>query len=233
MSRASSLHRLQELDLELARSRERIDEIRLILEDDEAVVRTRAALDVAKEKQAEMRSNHSRAEHAVASQRSKIEQTEKTLYSGTVRNPKELQDRQQEAESLKRYLLVLEDRLLDEMIALEEADQRVRSASADLAEAEELFNSTHADLTAELEGLQSDITRLETEHEAALADVEARDLELYNELRERIGGHVVALAQDGSCSICGVDLSSSEFQTIRAGDEVTRCRQCGRILYAG
>jgi predicted nucleic acid-binding Zn-ribbon protein len=233
MSRASSLHRLQELDLGLARSRKRIDEIRLVIEDDEAVVQTREVLDGAKETQSVMSSEHSRAEHAVASQRSKIEQTEKTLYSGTVRNPKELQDRQQEAESLKRYLVVLEDRLLDAMIALEDSEQKVQAASGKLAEAEELFNSTHAELTAELEELKSEIARLETEHDAALADVGTDDLQLYNALREKIGGHVLALAQDGSCSICGVDLSSSEFQSIRTSDNLIRCRQCGRILYAG
>jgi predicted nucleic acid-binding Zn-ribbon protein len=51
------------------------------------------------------------AEAEVGRQKVKIEQSESNLYSGNVKNPKELQDLQNEIAALKRYLITLEDRV--------------------------------------------------------------------------------------------------------------------------
>ncbi|NIS82105.1 MAG: hypothetical protein GTO14_18285 [Anaerolineales bacterium] len=233
MSRVSSLHRLQELDQALDKNRERVEEILRILEDDSKIVHLKQALREVEDILQKARASHSKADHIVASQRAKIEQTERTLYSGTVRNPKELQDRQQEAESLKRYLVTLEDRLLDAMIELEEAEARHDAASNELSQAEGTRAAEHQDLTSEKERLLADISRKEAEREAALTDVDVEDLELYNTLRARFAGRVVSVEQDGNCSACGVELARSLLQELRTGDDLIRCRQCGRVLYAG
>ena len=92
MSRAHSLYRLQEIDLALDNNHARLAEIQSILSDSEelqqAIENLAQAETTLKEIQAVLKS----AEHAVESQRSKIEETEATLYSGLIKNPKELQD---------------------------------------------------------------------------------------------------------------------------------------------
>lgn len=233
MSRASSLYRLQQLDLELDHSRPRIEEIKAILEDDREIVRHRQALSEAEEKLKTARKANSKADHAVSSQRSKIERTEKTLYGGTVRNPKELQDRQQEAESLKRFLGTLEDRLIEAMIALEEAQFQRDTADETLGAALKSRDAQHEDLNQERDQLMAAITRMEAEREAALVDVDRQDLNLYDELRKQAGSIAIALVQEGNCSACGLGLAQSIQQSIRSGNELVRCGQCRRILYAG
>ena len=233
MSRASSLYRLQQLDLELDDNRSRIEEINAILEDDAVIARHRQTLAEADAQLKIAGAANLKAEHAVATQRSKIERTEKALYGGAVKDPKELQDRQQEVESLKRFLATLEDRLIEIMIHLEEAQSQQANVDDDLASAQKSQDAQHKDLIQEGERLTANISRMEAEREAALANVEQQDLKLYDDLRKQAGGIGIALLQDGNCSACGLGLAQSMQQSIRSGTELIKCGQCRRVLYAG
>jgi predicted nucleic acid-binding Zn-ribbon protein len=233
MSRVSSLYRLQQIDEILDRSQDRIEEIKRILADDEEIIKKKKVVEEKKAKFDTTRKAHTKANDEVTSQRSKIEQTERMLYGGTVRDPKELQDRQQEAESLKRYLVTLEDRLLDAMIELDEAEKSLTSASDDLSQSEASRASMHEDLIKEQDQLTTEIARFQAEREAAVSDVDDADLDLYESLRKRFAGMVIALERESSCSACGMELASSTRQELFTGDNLIRCRQCSRILYAG
>jgi hypothetical protein len=233
MSRASSLYRLQQLDIELMNSHERVEEIHQILEDDKEVVRLREVLETNETELKTAKNAHTTARHDVDTQRAKIERTEKTLYGGFVQNPKELQERQQEAESLRRYLTTLEDRLLEAMIHLDETQEERDAADEALARALENQAHLHKDLNLELESLLAKIERLDGEREAALASVVQGDQALYETLHKRLGGKAIVLVHEGGCSACGLVLAHSVQQSIRSGSDLVRCDQCGRILYAG
>jgi predicted nucleic acid-binding Zn-ribbon protein len=75
------------------------------------------------------------------------------------------------------------------------------------------------------------IAKAEGEREAALISVNAEDRVTYDTLRKQ-KRVAVALLSEGSCSLCGVAPSSSRVQAARAGGELVRCNNCGRILYA-
>jgi predicted nucleic acid-binding Zn-ribbon protein len=233
MSRASSLYRLQELDLELEGCRNRVEEIKRILGDDEELNRRLGVLERAEAVVREESSAKTKAEHAVESQKTKMAQNEKALYGGAIHNPKELQDLQNKAEALQRFLTTLEDRLLEAMIQLEEAEKERDAASAKLDSLRESRGAQHADLQQEHQGLLDKIDRLGAEHEAAEASISPEDLALYQDLQHRLGDVVVALVQDGTCNACGVNLARSVQQSTHSGAEIVRCNQCNRILYAG
>jgi predicted nucleic acid-binding Zn-ribbon protein len=234
MSNAHSLYRLQRIDLALDKNNARLEEIHSILENSEELRKARNALTHAEDHLREQQSALKSAEHAVEIQRSKLEETESTLYSGTITNPKELQDLQMEAESLKRFLSTLEDRLLDAMMDLEQAENDVENTQSILEDTERLRNIEHQQLHQEQEQLTEDNDRLDGDREAALASVSIDDLTLYESLRERHGGAIVALLEeDGSCSMCGLSIAASLRQKIRSGKQIVQCNQCKRILYAG
>jgi len=233
VSRASSLYRLQEIDLAIDRARTRLTEIDRLLAGSAAVRAARAADERAQAALQVGQAAVKDAEHGVAGQRAKLETAERSLYGGSVRNPKELQDLQADVESLKRHLATLEDRLLEAMMALEELDGAAGRAAQALASAETAQRTEHASLAGEREQLLARTDALQGEREAALAGVAERDLALYSRLRESMGGNALALLRDDSCGACGVGLSAAECQTVRNSPEPVRCHQCGRILYAG
>jgi len=233
MSRASSLYRLQEIDSSLDRVQVRLAEIDHILQGSEVVQNRRMELAAAEAEWRGAQAATRTAEDAVTLQRGKIEQTEKNLYGGVIQNPKELQDLQQEAESLKRYLGTLEDRLLEEMVAAEEAENRRDEAQDLLATAEENVAEEHEQLHGESATLLADLRRLQAEREAGLESADQRDVALYTDLRQGMGSVVVARVNDGSCGVCGLILPASAIQAMRSGDKLERCIQCHRFLYAG
>ncbi len=233
MSRVSSLFRLQELDLLISRSHERIAEIDVLLASDEEVTTTRTDCECKEEQLAEARLENSKADHEVESQRAKIDNTQKALYGGSVTNPKELEDLQLESESLKRYLDTLEDRLLEKMVALEEAELKHAQASQKLTELIARKSGENELMTADRLDLLSTIERTKTEREAALSNISAEDLKTYEKFRRRFDGIALALLISGNCGVCGVDLARSKEQDIRGGNTLVYCDQCGRILYAG
>lgn len=234
MSRAHSLYRLQEIDLALDKNNARLEEIEEILQDSGELQKAYAALDQSVNILQETQSGLKGAEHAVETQRSKIEETENELYGGMITNPKELQDLQMEAESLKRYLSKLEDRLLDVMVDLEQAELDHETAQNIVTNLEQSRENAHRDLHAEQQHLEEENERLSGDREVALVSVSQEDLTLYEQIRMKQSGIVVAILEDdGSCSMCGLSLSASQQQVIRSGTHIEQCNQCRRILYAG
>lgn len=232
MSRPFLLFRLQGIDSQLDKARQRLQEIEKLLAEDEALRLARERLENAETDVQIKRKALRHAEEGVQEQRIKIEQTESTLYSGRVRNPKELQDMQNEASALKRFRSVLEDRQLEAMIAAEEAETLYQSAASEVEAAVSRAAMKNASLAEEQEGLQRETVRLETERHAAAGSIPEEDLRLYGQLRQQRRGIAVARLSGSSCAACGSTLNSALLSAARSPNNLTRCAGCGRILYA-
>jgi uncharacterized protein len=233
MSAPFKLFRLQQIDSQLDRARARLREIQVALEEDSAVRAARARLAAIEQELQERSKTLRRAEQDVTAQRIKIEQTEASLYGGKIRNPKELQDLENESAALKRYRDVLEDRQLDAMLAVEESEQAYAAAEAELEAVQEQAEAQNASLAREQSTLLKDVERQENERRAATSTLEASELSLYEQLRLSRNGIAVARVTDRACAACGSTLSAALLSAARSPNQITRCSTCNRILYAG
>lgn len=231
MSRASNLHRLQELELEIHRLTARSREIEESLAGSDQVARAKKKLDQAQKDLISARSAMGAIEAEVTAQESKIEKSETSLYGGSVTDPKQLEELQMESASLRRHLQTLEERQLEAMIELDEAETRYESAQADLERTEAQIAHEHAGLAQEMEQISAELERIHTEREAAEANVAGEDLSLYRRIQDKVGPRALATLQDGSCGACGMTVPASQLQAVRSTSEIARCGQCGRILY--
>lgn len=233
MSQPFKLYRLQQLDSQLDKISQRLNEVEAELQDDKdfqiASKRAESADRTLQEKKKELK----RAEENLQSQRSKIEQTESTLYSGKVKNPKELQDLENESAALNRYRAVLEDRLLEAMMAEEEARELFRDANHDQNEQSTILNLSQNKLKKEKKGLQADLEINKEERAAAVGSIPEKDLALYEQLRIQRRGIAVSKVTNKACSACGTTLSATLLHAARNPNQITRCETCSRILYAG
>lgn len=233
MSQPFKLYRLQQIDSQLDHQRARVAEIDAALSHNES-------LEIALDEEAhaaqilqEARRGLHKAEEGVKAQRLKIEQTSATLYGGRVRNPKELQDMQNELASLKRFINVLEDRQLENMLAVEDAEATHNGASEKLKTVKADTDKQQSELTSEKNNLLTLILKEETERQAAAAALPPADLEIYDQLRRTRRGVAVAKVADKACSACGATLSAALLQMAASPNQLTRCNSCGRILYSG
>lgn len=232
MSAALGLYRLQQVDSQMDAIRARLAVIQQTLEND---LELRAAAEAcsaaeALHKQAANALKQSEAE--VERQNAKIKQTEASLYSGSVKNPKELQDLQSEIVSLKKHLATLEERELEAMLRAEETEKKLEEAKAQLADIQSRLLTQRRDLVGESETLNKDLERLEAERQAVVRNVDEQSLKTYEGLRQHKRGVAVALLSEDSCSACGTTLTASQQQFARL-PQLFYCPTCGRVLYAG
>ena len=232
MSASLGLYRLQLIDSHMDEVRTRLEEIRQTLENDEEM--RRAKKQVNETEVALKLSRHSlkESEIEVNKQKQKIELSEANLYSGNVKNPKELQDLQNEVAALKRHLATLEDRQLEAMLEEETAEQAHRVVLEELEQVKTRLADQNQTLTAEQSDLNKDLERFEAERQAALSPLDANLLTIYDQLRQQKRGLAIAAVTDGACAACGTTLTPAQLQSIRSATQVINCPTCGRILYA-
>lgn len=229
MTWTQSIVRLQAADMELNDARRHLARIEKELQDDVALRKTqrRAQQTEAAAKQAAKRQKD--LEFEVGRVETEIEQTEATLYSGRVHNPRELEDIQAKVRSLKRRKSQLEDRLLEAMIAREEADAEAQAAAKALQAIQQQWEARQRALTVEADTLRQQIAALEQEIAELEQQIPAKTLETYRYLQGRIGNPVIAQLKGQTCSVCGIEVISSRRQPVHEGKE-TFCDGCGRLL---
>ena len=233
MAQSFKLYRLQQLDSHLDRTRARLDEVHQGLNDAHELHQAENQYKLAEVELQTIRKSLQKAEQAVKDQRIKIEMTEAALYGGKVRNPKELQDLQNESAALKRYLVILEDRQLEAMLSEEETQTNSLKVKAALELAQAKQAARQKELFNEQDHLQKDIPRLEEERQVVASTIPADEIGLYDALRRQRRGVAVSLVQNKACNSCGTTLSAKLLDATLTSGQLTRCDGCGRILYIG
>ena len=233
MSQPFKLYRLQQIDSKINSIRFRFTEIEISLNDNSLLRAAQNQAETTSQSLQEAQKGLQIAERNVQDLQIKIQQSEATLYSGKVKNPKELQDIQSEAAALKKYLNVLEERQLDAMILVEEAELEHNKSESNLKSIRTNNAVKNSKLIEEQSTLVRDLDHLESERHVAVGSIPSDDLKIYDLLRKQKNGVAVAKVMDKNCLACGSTLTPSLLQTAHSPSQLTRCATCGRILYVG
>lgn len=231
MSAALGLYRLQQVDSRIDQIQARQKWIQGTLQDDISLRAASQAYVAAEAKFKDASNLLKQSEDEGEKQRNKIEQAEASLYGGSVRNPKELQDLQKDIVSLKKYLETLEERELEAMLNIETAQQELESAKSELEHTQTEVKEQNHDLAMENETLLKDLERLRTERKAVISDLAASSVQMYDQLRKQRRGLAVATIADSTCAACGTTLTPAQQQNARSTSQLFNCPTCGRILY--
>jgi len=232
MSAALGLYRLQQVDSRLDQIQARQKWIHDTLQNDANLRAATQACAASESGHQEATRLLKQAEAEVNKQRAKIEQTEASLYGGSVRNPKELQDLQKDIVSLKKYLETLEERQLEAMLHAETAEQQLQAAQQALASTQAKDNEQNRDLSLENETLRKDLESIENERKAVIGNIASSTIAMYEQLRKQRRGLAVTQVSDSACDACGTTLTPAQHQNARSNSQLFNCPSCGRILYA-
>ena len=233
MSRVELLYRLQEVDTELDAKRRRLQQVEASLGETEELCQARARLEQAEAAYRRWQTTLRDLELKMAALDNKIRNSEQWLYSGTVKNPKELESLQKELNYLRRRKSAGEDTLLEAMIGVEEHEAAWKDAQAHWEIVEAAWTADQTDLCQEQGELLARLTELRELRAAREQAVEGTDLGTYEDLSWRKGGTAVARLEGNLCLSCHVQVPSSRLQQARHGDALVFCGSCERILYAG
>ncbi len=229
MSVAKQLYQLQEVDLELESSERALNQIASQLGESEAVVMTRNKLALERQHLEELERQQHSIEWEIDDITSKFTTAEKELYSGKIRNPKELTNLQHEIDGLKARRNQLEDKALEIMEQVEIVTRSAATIDRELKRLTAEWHSQQQKLSAELEQLKTILSNLKHKRQLLTAGIDLLAVETYHELKKQ-KGTAVAKVEQGICCGCRISLPVTELQGVRSGSLV-RCSSCGRILF--
>jgi predicted nucleic acid-binding Zn-ribbon protein len=232
MSRSTILYELQVIDRQLDQNHNRLGEIAAILADDSKIVSAKNQLKSVNVVLEDATKSLREAEKKVRDQRLKIKQTDAKLYGGKIRNPKELQDLQDEYEALKRFLSVLEDRQLECMLDVDEKNDQMVAAQDVLHKSLEKYQRLDNQLTLERFKIEEENQKFELKRISKSEFIPEDDLRIYERLRKQRFGVAISMVNDRACSACGATLTAALAQSARSPSQITYCETCGRILCA-
>ncbi|TET39986.1 MAG: hypothetical protein E3J65_02445 [Dehalococcoidia bacterium] len=231
MIKGRQLYELQEVDLEIEAKGEALARVESRLGEREALDEARAALSRERERLAELEKTQRLGEGEMEDLRAKTALLEGKLYSGSVRNPKELTSLQEQVEHLKKRRRGQEDHLLDIMTEVEAVQHSVNSKSRELERMEENWRQEQNSLSREQAELRAALATVEQRRKELIVRIDSVSLELYQMLRVKRQGRAVAKVERGMCQGCRIVLPMTELQRARMGEEIVQCSSCERILY--
>ncbi len=226
---ARQLYQLQEVDLEVESSERTLGRKVNQLGENRTVVEAKTRLTSEQQRLEELLHKQHSAEWEIDDLVSKLTAAEEQLYSGRIKNPKELTGLQHEVDLLKGKRDRMENSALEIIDQVEAAEARVAAAESELRKRQAERESQQQQLSADIATLKNRIADLGQKRQALAVEISPQALEVYDRLRKQ-KGQAVARVEQGVCRGCRISLTSSEMQQVRSGNPV-QCGSCGRILF--
>ena len=231
MRSVNELYELQALDLEIQRREEELAEVQARLADDSRRVQAYRRLAVLERKVSELGTSRRQSERAVETIERRISEIDRRMYGGMVTNPRELEAYQEERESLANNRSEEEDRLLEFMVEMEDAEELRDAAKSEFDRVENERRQEVAELSARRNELAAELPDLQARRGDMAAEFAPSLLATYENARRTRGGQGAALVdRRGLCHGCRLVIPNAELARVRAGQELALCGNCSRIL---
>jgi len=164
--------------------------------------------------------------------KNKKQQLNSSLYSGKIQNSRELQDLQNEIESLNKTISSLEDLQIQKWDEIEKCNSEKNKLQSDFDSLNELFLSRKNEIKTILDQVTKDVNRLIIQRKGVRDQVSQIYLDLYDRLIISKKGVAITKITDSYCSSCGTSLTPSDCQNAKGHSQIIYCSNCGGILYA-
>jgi predicted nucleic acid-binding Zn-ribbon protein len=229
MSNAQQLYHLQELDIEIEADRQSLRNMKGQLGESAAMAKARADLAAEQKLIADLKKQQQGFEWEAEDITTKLKKSEEELYSGRIRNPKELSSLQQDIAMLKANRSKIDDKDLELMESLEKNNTKYTGLSEQLKKTEAQWQIAQQQLTADIEKTGAKLVKCEQDRQSLTSSLDASILALYEDLKKKRKTAVAKVTQ-GICSGCHIQLPGTDLQKVRSGS-VVQCSSCGRILF--
>jgi predicted nucleic acid-binding Zn-ribbon protein len=229
MTSAKQLYELQELDTEIEQEEQSLAQKNKLLGDKKVLDDAQKRLSTEEQDLEAQKRQHREAEADVDDILSKIAEVEGQLYGGKITNPKELSSLQHEVTTMKTRSEELENKTLEIIERVEEAEKKVSETATDYQRLEDEWQQEQKQLSTDLTNLKASLADLKLKRKQLSTQIDPSALALYERIRQQKKQAVVKVEQ-GICRACRISLSASILQKARSGQPV-QCGTCGRIVF--
>ena len=231
MAVGRQIYELHQLDASIIDTDTALALVERKLTDDSELRKAEAVLRRAQEKLADVERRQREAEALISDIQARLGPLETKTYDGSVGNPRELQSMEREVENLKKRLSEAEDSFLNILDEQEAAAKVVAEKEAQCSAAKKKRKSELKDLANEKDKLEFDLLELWEKRDGRASALDTDPKNLYETLRQSLGGLALATIGRGMCNICRISLPMNVVQKAKAGRELSQCPTCSRILW--
>jgi uncharacterized protein len=233
MSQVSDLTTLQAYDSEASALKAALSDVEIRLHGDAELDDARRLYHDLDARLVGLRKDQRRIEGEIADLTSKIDPEERRLYDGSVRNPRELQDIQQELEGLTTNRSKFEEALLEVMARIESTNRSLELSKRNVQDLESRWEHRQRELRMEAQRLIDAIGLADQRRDRQKGLIPPRTLAIYEDLRKRKGGTAVARLQGGVCTGCRIQVPDAVRRKVFSPALLAQCPSCERILTVG
>jgi uncharacterized protein len=227
-----SLIDLQNVDIRLNDVRSRLAKFpKKLAESDARVAASKADLDSSKAAQLATVKDRKKYELDVDSWKEKVRKyRDQTSQIKTNESYRALLHEVQMAED---EIAKAEDRLLEQMVASEEYDRRIKASEIALKDVEQVERVQRSTVEADRAVAEKDLADLNAERTRAIAEIPENLLDHYDRIVRKHNGVALAEVRNEKCGACGMIVRPHVIQEMRRADsaEMFHCETCTRIIY--
>ncbi len=229
MSQVQQLYQLQQIDTEIREKKQRLGEVLRAQKESEALLAAKKRMETAVSDLQSWQTKRQDLDLERQSLKNKAQSAEQRLYSGNVKNPKELADLQGSIESMNRQRAALEDEILEAMIMIEDAETEKAAADHALQTLQTDWEQSQISLKQEQNELALRVHTLNGKRKERLSTISPESLNEYTVMSQKMRGIAIVKIKNSVCDGCRLNVSALKEKDVRTGKKVY-CAHCGRIL---
>ena len=229
MNLAGQLYKLQQIDLELERKQQELNEVENQLGDNKALVAAVSKIAAQKEQLGDAKRNQKNSEWELEDLQEKVRQIDSKLYAGKTKDPKELVNLEKEVKGLKSQISMKEDTLLGLMSQVEEIEAEAKTTAEEAKRLKREWEQRQETLGPRKSEIETALAEVREDRNELAHQVDYQAFNIYERIRLTRGQAVVKVER-GRCLGCHITVPTSQWQKAKAGDLI-QCNNCNRILY--
>ena len=178
---------------------------------------------------AELQKTYRQQEAEAQTIQAQIEKSNEKLK--TVKTNKEYQAGLQEIEDLNQLQSGIEDKMLENLEAIDEAESAVASERDNFAAFSRQTEQEKAQVETESVEMQQKLKQLQQERAQLVAAIDPDLIEKYEQTKQYTGAVAVAAVKDAVCQGCHMNIPPQMYNELQRFDRLLVCPHCERIIY--
>jgi uncharacterized protein len=148
-----------------------------------------------------------------------------------VKTNKEYQSILKEIDDLKHKSSDIEDRMIEHLERVEDADTELANRQTELADVKTEVATKQEEIRQVAEGHRQTLAGLEQERDNIWRSVEPKLQALYVKVKQQGHGIAVAAIIDAVCQVCRMNIPRQQYNELLRLDTMRMCPNCQRIIY--
>lgn len=147
-----------------------------------------------------------------------------------IKTNKEYQAVGREIAAARKQATEIEEQTLQKISLIDELNSGIAAIKDTLADLENNTTQRRDEKQAEIDKIQQDIDEDTARREAITKELPASLVKRYDALRGQRRGQAVAIARDGYCLGCNMNLPPQLYNSLFKSEEIISCPHCQRVL---